>query len=191
MPMLPPVVNIGRNDECSEYIFDPLLLSEDVVGEVPKGYVVRPLMVQDYENGLVEKLIKYYCFFSIVSTCSSLSLYRFKIMRETIPQSYYVVVVEDSSNHRVVGTATLVIEWKFIHHAGCRGRVEDLVVDESARGKKMGFMLNRILVTLAKQVGVYKLSLECKDSLIPFYERHGYKKDSRNHFLVQRFDSNL
>lgn len=38
------------------------------------------------------------------------------------------------------------------------------------------------------QVGVYKLSLECKDSLIPFYEHYGYEKDVGNNFLVQRFD---
>ena len=36
------------------------------------------------------------------------------------------------------------------------------------------------------QTGVYKLSLECKDTLIPFYELYGYKKDVGNNFLVQR-----
>ncbi|PIO68223.1 acetyltransferase, GNAT family [Teladorsagia circumcincta] len=92
------------------------------------------------------------------------------------------------SNGRVVGAATLVIEWKFIHQAGCRGRVEDVVVDKDMRGKKMGALLNRVLVGLAKKVGVYKLSLECKDSLIPFYELYGYSKDVGNNFLVQRFD---
>lgn len=41
------------------------------------------------------------------------------------------------------------------------------------------------------QVGVYKLSLECKDSLIPFYELYGYSKDVGNNFLVQRFDQEV
>ena len=100
----------------------------------------------------------------------------------------------------VVGAATLVIEWKFIHQAGCRGRVEDVVVDQSKRGMKLGAILNKVLVFLAKkvsdsfslilfQVGVYKLSLECKDSLIPFYELFGFEKDAGNNFLVQRFDN--
>lgn len=52
----------------------------------------------------------------------------------------------------MVAAATLVIEWKFIHRAGCRGRVEDVVVDKEMRGRKIGALLNRILVALAKQV---------------------------------------
>lgn len=40
-------------------------------------------------------------------------------------------------------------------------------------------------------MSVYKLSLECKDSLIPFYEQFGFKKDLGNNFLVQRFDHKI
>ena len=57
------------------------------------------------------------------------------------------------SSQKVVGSATLVIEWKFIHSASCRGRVEDVVIDAKMRGKKLGALLNRILVTLAKNIG--------------------------------------
>uniref|UniRef100_A0A1I7WWD4 DOCKER domain-containing protein n=1 Tax=Heterorhabditis bacteriophora TaxID=37862 RepID=A0A1I7WWD4_HETBA len=39
----------------------------------------------------------------------------------------------------------------------------------------------------SRHIGVYKLSLECKDSLIAFYELFGFKKDEDNNFLVQRF----
>ena len=113
---------------------------------------------------------------------------RFLVMQRTQPSAYYVVVIEDESSQRVVGSATLVIEWKFIHSASCRGRVEDVVIDANMRGKKLGALLNRVLVALAKNIGVYKLSLECKDSLIPFYELYGFKKDVGNNFLVQRFD---
>lgn len=56
------------------------------------------------------------------------------------------------STTRVVGAATLVLEWKFIHSAGSRGRVEDVVVDECMRGKKLGVLLNDVLVRLAKKV---------------------------------------
>lgn len=52
----------------------------------------------------------------------------------------------------MVGSASLVLEWKFIHSAGQRGRVEDVVVDASMRGKKLGALLNRILANLAAQV---------------------------------------
>jgi hypothetical protein len=48
--------------------------------------------------------------------------------------------------------------------------------------------MNELLVRLAKHLGVYKLSLECKPTLVPFYMRFGYKVDEGNLFMVQRFD---
>ncbi|KAE9416850.1 hypothetical protein Angca_006568, partial [Angiostrongylus cantonensis] len=150
---------------------------------VPDGFAVRPLKIHDYDNGFLELLAQ----LTVVGEVTRDAFKdRFKRMRTT-PQSYYIVVIEDLSSGRVVGTATLVLEWKFIHRVGCRGRVEDVVVDKNFRGKKIGALLNRTLVSLAKEVGVYKLSLECKDALIPFYELNGYKKDIGNNFLVQRF----
>lgn len=86
-----------------------------------------------------------------------------------------------------MASATLVLEWKFIHDAGCRGRIEDVVVDRSVRGQRFGTLLNHHLVALARHIGVYKLSLECKNELISFYEQFGFKKDEGNNFLVQKF----
>jgi len=93
-----------------------------------------------------------------------------------------------SRSGRVIASATLTLEFKFIHSTGARGKVEDVVVDSKYQGRGLGRVLNEVLVRLAKKAGVYKLSLECKDNLIPFYEKFGYKKDEGNNFLVQRFD---
>ena len=76
-----------------------------------------------------------------VSACSfSLSVHsftaRFEVMRATHPSTYYVCVIEHGA--RIVATASLVLEWKFIHSAGFRGRIEDVVVDECERGKRLG-----------------------------------------------------
>ena len=43
------------------------------------------------------------------------------------------------------------------------------------------------MTLLGKLVGCYKMTLECKDDKIPFYENHGYKKDVGNNFMVQRY----
>ncbi|KHJ83662.1 hypothetical protein OESDEN_16637, partial [Oesophagostomum dentatum] len=89
--------------------------------------------------------------------------------------AYYVVVVEEISTGRVVAAATLVIEWKFIHHASSRGRVEDVVVDKEMRGKKMGALLNRILVALAKQVIFSSgFTLSAFHSVIECRNEHAY-----------------
>lgn len=101
---------------------------------------------------------------------------------------FFIAVIENINTQKIVGSATLVLEWKFIHQCGTRGRIEDVVIDEKCRGKSFGKLLNKTLAKLAHDhFGVYKLSLECKDSLISFYGQFGYKVDVGNNFLVQRF----
>lgn len=51
---------------------------------------------------------------------------------------YYVTVIEDLRYNKIIGSATLVIERKFIHGCGIRGRLEDVVVDDTYRGKQLG-----------------------------------------------------
>lgn len=153
--------------------------------DVPEGLILRPLAASDYDHGFLKLLSQ---LTSVGEVSREKFTERFNSMKNTNPKAYYVVVLEEKSTNQIVGAATLVIEWKFIHEASSRGRVEDVVVDESQRGKKLGQLLNVVLVQLAKKLGVYKLSLECKDKLIPFYSKFGYKLDDGNNFLVQRFD---
>lgn len=51
---------------------------------------------------------------------------------------YYVAVIEDLRNKRIIGAATLVTEFKFIHGCGLRARLEDVVVNNTYRGKQLG-----------------------------------------------------
>lgn len=101
---------------------------------------------------------------------------------------FFIAVIENLNTKKVVASATLLLEWKFIYQCGLRGRIEDVVVDKEYRKRSFGKILNNILVKLAcDHFEVYKLSLECKDSLISYYEKFGYKVDAGNNFLVQRF----
>jgi len=54
------------------------------------------------------------------------------------PGTYYVLVLEDLNTSEVIGAATLVVEQKFIHTCGTRGRLEDVVVSDKYRGKQLG-----------------------------------------------------
>ncbi|CAI5438330.1 unnamed protein product [Caenorhabditis angaria] len=165
-----------RNEES---LFDPEWIPE--IKDIPDGLVVRPLYSNDYENGFLQVLEQ---LTTVGNVDNQQFIDRFQSMKSS--QSYYVVVIEDEELHQVIAAATLVIEQKFIHNTGSRGRVEDVVVDKQWRGMKLGAILNNVLVEMAKNLNVYKLSLECKDNLMPFYSRFGYKEDVK--FMVQRFD---
>ncbi len=44
------------------------------------------------------------------------------------------------------------------------------------------------MILLAKQLECYKLSLDCKDSMIPFYETFSFVKEAGNgNFMTMRF----
>lgn len=51
---------------------------------------------------------------------------------------YYITVIEDTRNNKIIGAATLITEFKFIHNCALRGRLEDVVVNNTYRGKQLG-----------------------------------------------------
>jgi len=108
-------------------------------------------------------------------------------MKESV-NTYYVTVIEDVNKGVVIGSATLLLEQKFIHNCAKRGRIEDVVVDDQYRGKQLGKILLTTLVSLSKRLDCYKLSLDCRDQMIPFYETLGFVKEPNNgNFMVIRF----
>lgn len=93
---------------------------------------------------------------------------------------YYVTVIEDLRSNKIIGSATLVVERKFIHSCGTRAHLEDVVVDDTYRGKQLGKLIVVTVTLLAEHLGCYKMSLECKDKLIPFYRSIGYVDEKGN-----------
>lgn len=93
---------------------------------------------------------------------------------------YYVTVIVDSRYDKIIGSATLVLEHKFIHGCSVRGRLEDVVVDDTYRGKQLGKLIVVTVSLLAQRLGCYKMSLDCKDKLIPFYKSIGYVLEPGN-----------
>ncbi|CAH3040516.1 unnamed protein product [Porites lobata] len=111
---------------------------------------------------------------------------RFHAMK-SCPGTYYIIVVEDTELAKIVACGTLFIEQKFIHEIAIRGRVEDIVVDDSCRGRGLGKLVVETLLLLSEKLGCYKTSLECKDPLLPFYSQFGFKKENQQNYLCKRF----
>lgn len=91
-------------------------------------------------------------------------------------QDHIIVVAEIDG--KIVGSATLLIESKFIHNGGLVGHIEDVVVDKKYQGKKIGEMMIRHLLESSENRGCYKTILDCADEVRPFYEKIGFRKNA-------------
>lgn len=146
------------------------------------GLVARPLAKSDFEKG----------YLSLLSQLTRVGDYdretyeaQFDAMRR-LPGVHYIVVVEDVARQRVVASASLVIELKFIHHAAKRGRFEDLVVDKDYRNFRLGSYLLELLTVLSRELDVYKITLDCKEALAGFYGKCDYISEGQL-YLSRRF----
>jgi glucosamine-phosphate N-acetyltransferase len=84
-----------------------------------------------------------------------------------------VIAVE---NGKVVGTASLLVERKFLHKGGRAGHIEDVAVHPNYQRRGIGKALVMHLVEEARKRGCYKVILDCKDELAVFYEKCGFKR---------------
>ncbi|WAR19831.1 GNA1-like protein [Mya arenaria] len=180
------------NGESDVSLFDGSILKELDFSECLATYkptishtspgenlIMRPLQLSDYEKGYMKLLTH----LTVVGDVTKKEFEdRFCKMRGCA-DSYYVVVVEDTSVGKVIGSVTLAVEQKFIRQCSSRARVEDVVVDDEYRGKQLGKLLLDVAMLLSKKIGCYKVSLECKDKLVPFYEQFGYVAGEQNYMV--------
>ncbi|XP_018571247.1 probable glucosamine 6-phosphate N-acetyltransferase isoform X2 [Anoplophora glabripennis] len=186
---------MGSNDE---YLFDPQLLkgldwnsvlinlNPPITNENPgePWLLVRPLALSDYSKGYVQIL-------SQLTSVGNVSTADFEGQFRNMQKAggYYVTVIEDTRNNKIIGASSLITEFKMIHNCGLRGRLEDVVVNNTYRGKQLGKLIVLTVSLLAKKLGCYKMSLDCKDSLIPFYKSIGYKLEPGNaNSMIVRFE---
>lgn len=74
---------------------------------------------------------------------------------------------------KVVAYGSIVVENKI--RGEVAGHIEDIVVDDSVRGKMLGVKLVKELVEIGKSKGCYRITLFCDKKLIQFYERNGFE----------------
>ena len=158
------------------------ILKESAI-DLGDNLVLRPLRRDDFSRDYMNLLAQ---LTEVGQVGNEQYQRRFDLMRST-PNTYYICVVEDLSKSKVIATITLVYEQKFIRSTSSRGRVEDLVVDAEYRGKKLSKLLLDVVVELSKQLGCYKISLECKDHLKKHYEQFGFAAEAGQNHLCQRF----
>ena len=132
---------------------------------------IREIIETDIENGFLETLDR-------LRKASDLDKEIGKnILRKIISNPDYIIKVVEE-NGKIIGSATLFIEQKFIHNGGKVGHIEDVVVSKEYEGRGIGIKLVTSLLEKAKTMNCYKTILDCNDELIPFYERIGFKQEA-------------
>jgi len=91
-------------------------------------------------------------------------------------KNHHIVVIEYES--KIIGSGTLLIEHKMTY-GGCKmGHIENILVNENMRGKKIGSMIINFLTTIAKENNCYRIDLTCTPELKHFYFSNGYTHES-------------
>ena len=83
------------------------------------------------------------------------------------------VIEEDG---KLIGTGTLLYEYKFIRDISKCAHIEDVCIKEGYRGKNYGTILLDHLITEAQNNNCYKIILDCNSELEKFYAKSGLIK---------------
>ena len=135
------------------------------------GIVIRHMRRDDIDSGFLESL-------DALSPARDMDHQKARDVFEIIqnnPNHIVAVAVRDKA---VVGTATLLIEPKFIHDGSRAGHIEDVAVSAKEQGRGVGRMLVEYLLDVARQHGCYRTTLDCPENLVGFYEKVGLYRHS-------------
>ena len=145
-----------------------------MAGDTP---TVRELRREDLQNGFLASL-------DSLRQSSSMDAAKAERIFEGIDADPNHIIAVAELGGRVVGTATLLIEPKFIHDGGLVGHVEDAAVDRGFQGIGIGRKILEYLLERARERGCYKTITNCDDKIRGFNEKVGFKMAAH----AMRFD---
>jgi glucosamine-phosphate N-acetyltransferase len=123
-------------------------------------YIIRPLNINDYTT-----------YISHIHSRVEKKAYN-NFINNILNENHQIVVVEYQG--KLIGSGTLLIEHK-LTYGGCKmGHIENILVDETMRGKKIGSMIVNYLNNIAIHNKCYRIDLTCSNELKPFYISNGY-----------------
>lgn len=137
---------------------------------------VREIQPTDFHNGFLESLE------ALAPVDINWGEFQQILSRREQGESYFTFVAV--LNGRIVGTASLLLDQKFIHGGGLAGRVEDVAVHREFQGRGAGKVLLKHLLRFARDRGCYKITLACDESVSGFYEKLGFYPNG----MEMRFD---
>ena len=94
--------------------------------------------------------------------------------------NFYIVAINKISN-KIIAYGSLIIENKI--NGLKAGHIEDIIVDYNVRGKGVGDLLIKYLISLSRQHNCYRITLFCKKELYNFYSKNGFDEKNISMFL--------
>ena len=128
---------------------------------------IRELQKEDLQKGFLTTL-------DSLRITSSIDKNKAEEVFEKINSNPNHIIAIAELDEKIIGSATLLIEPKFIHDGGLVGHIEDVVVDKNFQGQKIGNEIIKFLLEFAKNQGCYKTILNCTDDVKEFYEKVGF-----------------
>ncbi|THH20630.1 hypothetical protein EW146_g755 [Bondarzewia mesenterica] len=159
-------------DSQLDLLFPAHLIPQKVRDELPADLHIRPLASTDYHRGHLAVL---QVLTAVTDPGEAAYVAQFNTLR-AIPHTYYTLVIVSKQTDRVVGVGSVFLERKFLRGLGIVGHIEDIAVDASQQGKKLGLRIIHALTGISESNGSYKTILNCSDKNIPFYEKCGFMK---------------
>jgi glucosamine-phosphate N-acetyltransferase len=95
-----------------------------------------------------------------------------EVFRQRLTKGWQTFVAYQDEH--LVGTASLLVERKFIHNGGALAHIEDVVVRADYRGQDIGSKLLAHCEQEARRAGCYRMVLHCTQAAQGFYERHNF-----------------
>jgi len=129
--------------------------------------VFRKLQKSDFHKNYIQLL-------SQLSNTGNITEEQFSNIFQNLNSHIYVF--EDVEAQKIIASATLLFEQKFIHNGGIVAHLEDVVVDSESRGFRIGQKLIQNIIEIAKENNCYKIIADCKTSLLPFYAKNNFQK---------------
>ena len=102
---------------------------------------------------------------------------KYDIFIDNVLGDYHQIIVLELEN-KLIATGTLLIEEK-LTYGGCKmGHIENILVDETYRGKGYGELLVKELLDKAKIMKCYRVDLNCNIELENFYKKNNFNASS-------------
>ncbi len=130
--------------------------------------IIRKLKKTDIENGFLETL-------NSLRNVNLTLKQAYAIYEKRKPFIETYVALE---NEVVIGTVSLVFEYKFLYDGVIAAHLEDLAVHENYQSAGIGSALMDYCIKSARENGCYKLILNCTKEMKKYYKRFGLKKSN-------------